>query len=90
MKVIDLAQEIYSKRKEFVNASTSVSLVSGYHFCMHDHITDGVRFSVWHNGTDSTHAPLFNANLEVVNNTDYPESIDEARAALEEFLESEV
>jgi hypothetical protein len=33
---------------------------------------------------------MFNANLELIDNRDYPDNIDEARAALKEFLEGEV
>ncbi len=86
MNRLELAQEIYDKRKILVKSS----FTQGHHVCLHDHMPDGVIFSVWLQGTDSSEAPLFNAELEVVGNNDYPESIDEAKAALKEFLEGNV
>jgi hypothetical protein len=86
MNKLELAQEIYEKQQKLVNNS----IIQGHHISVHYGITSGLNFSAWLQGTDSSKSPKFNANLEVVANKDYPESIDEARAALKEFLESEV
>ncbi len=86
MNRLELAQEIYEKRQRLKNNF----IIKGHHICIHDSLPSGLIFSSWLQGADSSTAPQFNANLEVVKNIDYQESIDEARAALKEFLEGEV
>ena len=86
MNKLELAQEIYDKQQKLTNNS----LIQGHHICVHDRIPGGLIFTSWLQGTDSSKAPQFNANLEVLNNVwVYRASIGNARAALKEFLESE-
>ena len=86
MNKLELAQEIYEKQQKIVNNL----ITQGHQICIHYGIIGGLTFSVWLQGTDSAEAPMFNANLESFNNHFYKGNIDEARAALKEFLESEV
>ena len=85
MNKLELAQEIYDKQQKLTNNS----LIQGHHICVHDRIPGGLIFTSWLQGTDSSKAPQFNANLDLIENKDYKKSIDEARAALKEFLEGE-
>jgi len=86
MNRLELAQEISDKQQMLINNL----ITQGHQICVHHGIIGGLTFSAWLQGTDSSEAPMFNAELEVVGNNDYPESIDGARAALKEFLEGEV
>ena len=83
MNRLELAQEIYEKQKKLQVK------INDHIFCVQDHYKDGIRFSAWnfrHQGA----APMFDADLNLIKDNDYPESIDEARAALKEFLEEDV
>ena len=86
MNRLELAQEISDKQQMLINNL----ITQGHQICVHHGIIGGLTFSAWLQGTDSSKAPMFNANLEVANNNLYKGNIDEARAALKEFLEGEV
>ena len=86
MNKLELAQEIYDKQQKIVNNL----IIQGHQICVHYNIIGGLTFSAWLQGTDSSEAPMFDDNLEAFNDTFYKGDIDEARAALKEFLESEV
>lgn len=80
----ELAQEIYDKQQKLKKINRPEGFVIGI-----TETVEEITFMVFHESV-SLFWIEFNANLEVVNNRNYPESIDEARAALKEFLEGEV
>lgn len=87
MKRLELAQEIYDKEKKL----RLLDRPQGFNICyLSIRASLNLTFMVWSDSVGKGKWLEFNANLEVVNNKDYSESIDEARAALKEFLESEV
>jgi hypothetical protein len=53
-----------------------------------DHYRDGLKFSVWVIGEE--YAPMFNADLSLFKDNDYPGDIDAAREALKQYLSQEV
>ena len=85
MNKLELAQEIYDKQQKLRLSDRP----QGFNICITETVQE-VSFMVWSELVGLDKWLEFNAELEVVNNKDYPESIDEARAALKEFLESEV
>ena len=86
MNRLEITQEIYDKQQILINNL----IIQGHQICPHYGIPGGLSFSVWLQGSDSSEAPMFNSNLELLKNIEYTEIIDEARAALKEFLEGEV
>jgi hypothetical protein len=86
MNRLELAQEIYEKQQKLSNNL----IIQGHQICIHFGIIGGLTFSVWPQGTDSAEAPRFNEDLVLISGHGYKEIIDEAKAALKEFLEGEV
>ncbi len=85
MNKLELAQEIYDKQQKLGVSERP----QGFNICITETINE-LTFMVWHDSVGLKKWLEFNANLDFINNKNYPESIDEARAALKEFLESEV
>ncbi len=92
MNRLELAQEISEKIKDITSKKEKLNLgdVGGFYVCAHDHYPDGLIFSVWASDVATNLAPTFDADLNLIKDNDYPESIDEAKSALKEFLEGEI
>lgn len=92
MNKLELAQEINDKIKDIHSKTDELNLgdVEGFYVCVHNHYKRGLMFSVWAYGFDSDLAPTFDTDLNLRTDNGYKGDIDEARAALKEFLEGEV
>ena len=85
MNRLELAQDIYDKQQKLRLSGRP----QGFNICITETPKE-LTFMVWHDSVGLERWVEFNAKLEVVNNKNYQESIDEARASLKEFLEGEV
>ncbi len=85
MNRLELAQEIYDKQQKLRVSGRP----QGFNICITETVNE-LTFMVWHDSVGLERWIEFNAKLDVVNNKNYPESIDEAKAALKEFLEGDV
>ncbi len=87
MNRLELAQEIYDKEKKLRLSDRP----QGFNICyLSIRASLKLTFMVWSDSVGRGKWLEFNANLDLIKNKDYPESIDEARAALKEWLEGEV
>ncbi len=86
MKRLELAQEIYDKQQMLQSSIDS----SGYNICVHTHYYNGLVFSAWLHKEGHKLVPQFDSDLNLIQDNGYKGNIDEARAALKEFLEGEV
>ena len=85
MKRLELAQEI--KRKESI--FNTEKRPDGFYICLST-AREEVVFIVWEEESKMSGAAEFNEDLVLIGGYGYKGDIDEARAALKEFLESEV
>jgi len=87
MNVLELEQQIYKQVKTLQSLRLSGFCVTAHHY---DTVNPILKFSVWNNEEDSFYAPVFDADLNLIDGNNYSGDIDAARAALKQYLAQEV
>jgi hypothetical protein len=91
MKVLELAQQMYCLQQKLDKEQLDRP-VNGHHIVTHYNSfnDEGLKISCWDSKFNSLLAPIFNAELELLKDNDYPGDIEAAREALKKYLAQEV
>ena len=89
MNVLELAQQMYRFQQRLDNLNSPVNgHIISVHFNSYN--DEGLKISCWDSKFNTRLAPVFNAELELLNVNGYPGDIEAAREALKQYLAQEI
>jgi len=91
MNVLELAQQMYCLQKK-LDKHNSDYFVDNHIISVHfnSYNDEGLKISCWDSKFNTRLAPVFNAELELLNVNGYPGDIEAAREALKQYLAQEI